>query len=48
MEDEKRCGKCIWHICNGTDWVCSCDESEAYGLETDYTDVCEEFHDRNK
>ena len=30
---ETCCGKCIWHIHNGTDWICSCEDSEMYGLE---------------
>lgn len=41
------CGNCVWHIpCSG-DWICSCEDSEAYGQETEYTDACNEFHDIN-
>lgn len=46
-ESKQRCGNCIWHIHNGTDWICSCEDSEAYGLETEYTDTCEEYHTIN-
>lgn len=43
---EEICGKCKWHIHNGNDWICSNDEAEAYGLETEYSDSCAEFCDR--
>ena len=45
MENREKCGNCVWHIPGKDDWICSCEDSEAYGLETEYTDVCEEFHD---
>lgn len=45
MEDRKKCGNCTWHIPSGGEWICSCEDSEAYGLETEYSDSCEEFHD---
>ena len=44
---ETCCGKCIWHIHNGTELICSCEDSEMYGLETEYTDACVEFYDRD-
>lgn len=47
MKNEKCCGNCIWHIHNGNEWICSCDDSEGYGLETEYTDTCNEFLDRD-
>lgn len=44
--NEECCGKCMWHIRSESDWTCSNDEAEAYGLETEYSDSCEEFCDR--
>lgn len=44
------CGKCEYHVKGEIpgegDFVCNNAESEAYGLETAWDDVCEEFENR--
>lgn len=48
----KCCGNCKHHIpgemTGEGDFACNNGESEAYGLETNYDDYCEEFEERSK
>ena len=49
MDDERKvCGNCIHHeapsYADGeTEWLCDNEMSEAYGLQTEYGDRCEEW-----
>lgn len=47
MENREKCGNCVWHIPGKDDWICSCENSEAYGMETEYTDDCERVYQLN-
>lgn len=41
------CGKCKYHKPQGKDvFVCDNEDSDGYGLETNYDDCCEEFEER--
>ena len=44
------CGKCKYHKSydiNGTsEWYCDNQDSYNNGIETDYTDTCEDFEER--
>lgn len=48
MKDKKCCGTCIHHKPenNNHDWVCENEDADAYGLETDYNDICEDYEER--
>lgn len=37
-----KCGNCEFAKYNGTDYICENEESEMYGLETDYDESCTE------
>ena len=42
-----QCRNCEFHVPIGKDtYVCNNEESEGYGLETAYDDVCENFKER--
>lgn len=40
------CGNCKYHKYIDGEWVCSNEESEYYGLETDYVDRCVDYEVR--
>ena len=40
------CGNCKYHKYIDGGWVCSNEESEYYGLETDYADRCVDYEVR--
>ena len=44
-EERYICKYCVWRIPSGDEWICSCEDSEAYSLETESSDSCEEFYD---
>lgn len=43
------CGNCKFHrkYTRDADWTCYCEDSDYYGLITDYEDTCDEFEERN-
>ena len=48
----KVCGECEFHIPPWKshlreDWTCNNEESDCYGLATEYNDSCEEFVERD-
>ena len=46
MLKEKCCGTCEWHkFCDG-EWICVSEESDAYGVETLYDEVCDAYESR--
>ena len=44
------CGTCKYHVPGEVsgegDWICNNAESEYYALETDYSDVCVDYEER--
>lgn len=40
------CGTCVFHVREGDEWVCTCEESDNYGLETNYEEFCFEWEER--
>lgn len=46
MEEQLCCGTCHFNHYYKGDFVCSCEESENFGLETDYGDYCDEWEDK--
>lgn len=47
MDDEERiCGKCIYHRYDDGEWVCNNPDSECYGCYTEYRDSCNDFETR--
>lgn len=40
---EEVCGTCSWHVKVDGEYICTCDGSDGFGLETDYSDVCSEW-----
>jgi hypothetical protein len=47
MFNEKCCGNCNYHEPQDEDvFVCVCEDSEGYGLETAYDDCCEEHEEK--
>lgn len=43
----KCCGYCEHHKKDDSgEWACECEDSECYGFETDFEDVCDEFERR--
>lgn len=45
----KCCGKCEFNKYDreNKEFSCNCDESEMYGLPTEYRDCCEEFVEKD-
>ena len=43
MQDNQCCGTCSYHEYFTVEWCCDNEESEAYGLETEFNDCCEEY-----
>ena len=43
MTEQKYCGTCRWKRRENGEWVCTNDESDAYGLDVAYDDECEEW-----
>lgn len=43
------CGNCAncKRDCETMEWVCTCEDSEAYGLETEFMDYCDEYCERD-
>lgn len=41
------CGTCQYHTCNSGEWCCDNNDSECYGVETSYNDVCSDYEERN-
>lgn len=53
MKDRKRCcGTCIHHKPlndkASRDWYCDNENADAYGCETEYSDECEDYEERQK
>lgn len=47
MGNKKQCcGACVFHKYFDGEWNCANEDSEAYGLSTDYNDYCEEYEER--
>lgn len=55
---EQCCGTCKYHVrpdiplwmhlpCEG-DWICNNGESEYYALETEYSDMCDDWCERDE
>lgn len=42
----KRCGECAHHMYGAEGWTCDNEESEYYGLETEYNDSCVDYEER--
>ena len=42
----ENCGNCRYHRKDGDEWICTNENSDCYGCETDYNDECEEFEER--
>ena len=40
------CGTCIYNKKNDSDFCCSNEESESYGLSTMYDDCCEDYEEK--
>ena len=43
------CGKCKYHTppeSQTDDWTCDNEESDNYGLPTEYSDSCEDYEER--
>ena len=48
-EWEDCCGQCAYHRCLDDEWVCDCEDSEYYGVDTGYGDgPCMEFEKRSR
>ena len=43
-----KCGKCMLHKCIDGEWICDNPESENYGLETEYSDGCEDCVEKER
>ena len=46
---DKICGKCKYHTKPNlpfTDWTCDNPQSDCYGLESEYSDSCEDWKER--
>lgn len=41
--EEECCGNCGNKRYENGEWVCGCEASEMYGLDTSYGDSCEEW-----
>lgn len=48
MKNKECCGTCIHHECWGGVWICCNEDSENWGLETDYDDVCNDYQAREE
>lgn len=47
MKDENKCcGNCIYHKPFGDEFGCDNEDSEAYGLETQFDDYCEDYEEK--
>ena len=47
MQDKQRCcGTCRYHEFFTGEWCCDNEEAEAYGLETEADDYCDEYGER--
>lgn len=44
--NEECCGTCEWHVKMDGEYICTCDDADGFGLETDYSDCCEEWKKR--
>lgn len=45
---KKCCGTCAYHIPMPlNEWACDNEQSENYGLETEYGDCCMDYESRN-
>lgn len=45
-EDIGCCGTCKFNRYDHGDFVCGCPESDNFGLETDYTESCPEYEEK--
>ena len=49
---EQCCGTCKYHVSGEvpgeSDWVCNNGESEYYALETEYSDTCGDWEERDE
>lgn len=46
IEDIGCCGTCRFSQYYQGDFVCGCEESDNFGLETDYTESCSEYEEK--
>lgn len=46
MNENQCCGTCAYHKPFAGEFGCDNKESEAYGLETQWDDYCEEYEER--
>lgn len=46
MNKEEYCGTCKYHRCLDGEWTCLNEEADAYGLETEYKDHCDDYVER--
>ena len=46
---DKICGNCEYnqYDTEADDYVCACEDSEAYGISTFYEDTCDNFEERD-
>ena len=48
----KCCGTCEYHLPGEVpgkgDWVCNNGESEYYALETEYSDTCDDWYEKDE
>lgn len=45
-DNQKCCGTCIYHTTFADEFGCNNEDSEAYGLETQFDDYCKEYEER--
>ena len=46
MDEEKGCGTCRYHEYYKGEWCCLCEYSFCYGIETEYSDSCEDWEEK--
>ena len=48
MNEKECCGTCAYHKPFAGEFGCDNEESEAYGLETQFDDYCEEYEGKEE
>lgn len=46
MDEENKCGTCIFHKKIAGEWICDNQDADGYGFETDYNDGCKQHEER--
>ena len=46
MPKSECCGTCRWHQFCESEWVCTNEEADGYGVETLYDEVCDSYESR--